>query len=51
MEPTKLGELKKPKKFIRLFTLTLNCSKSIKKISNSYPKYRAIALNAKENQN
>ena len=39
------------KKIIRLFILTLNCSKLLKKNSSSNAKYRAIACNVKENQN
>ena len=38
MVPTKLGDLKSPKKLLEL-------------ISTSYTKYRAIAFNVKENQN
>ena len=38
------------KKVIRLFILTLNCSKLLKKNSSSNAKYRAIACHVKENQ-
>ena len=50
MVPTKLGDLKSPKK-IRLFILTLNSSKLLKIFSSSCTKYKAIVFKVKENQN
>ena len=47
MVPTKLGDLKSPKKN-RLFILTLISSKLLKLLSSSYTKYRAIAFNVKK---
>ena len=48
MVPTKLEVLKCPKKFNKLFILTLNCLKKSNLISSSYTKYRAIAFNIKK---
>ena len=45
----KFGRFNKSQK-IRIFTLTLNCSKLLKMVSISNTKHRAIALNVEENQ-